>query len=130
MPIVASMGGNAGTQTLTVAVRALATKELTATNALRVIGKEILVGAFNGIIFAALTGFIAWLWFSDPALGFVIGMAMIVNLVMAGLAGAAIPVLLDRLDIDPAIGSSVLLTTLTDVAGFFAFLGLGAWLLL
>lgn len=130
MPIVASMGGNAGTQTLTVAVRALATKELTATNALRVIGKEILVGAFNGVIFAALTGFITWLWFSDPALGFVIGMAMIVNLVMAGLAGAAIPVLLDRLDIDPAIGSSVLLTTFTDVAGFFAFLGLGAWLLL
>lgn len=130
MPIVASMGGNAGTQTLTVAVRALATKELTATNALRVIGKEILVGVFNGLIFAVLTGFIAWLWFGDPALGLVIGLAMIVNLVMAGLGGAAIPVLLDRLDIDPAVGSSVLLTTLTDVAGFFAFLGLGAWLLL
>lgn len=130
MPIVASMGGNAGTQTLTVAVRALATRELTATNALRVIGKEILVGVFNGIIFAVLTGFIAWLWFSDPALGFVIGMAMILNLVMAGLAGSTIPILLERLGVDPAVGSSVLLTTLTDVVGFFVFLGLGAWLLL
>ncbi len=130
MPIVASMGGNAGTQTLTVAVRALATKELTATNALRVIGKEMLVGVFNGIIFAALTGFIAWLWFGNPALGLVIGMAMIANLVVAGLAGSAIPVLLERFNIDPAIGSSVPLTTLTDVIGFFVFLGLGTLLLL
>jgi len=130
MPIVASMGGNAGTQTLTVAVRALATKELTATNALRVIGKEMLVGVFNGIIFATLTGFIAWLWFGDPALGLVIGMAMVANLVVAGLAGSAIPVLLERFDIDPAIGSSVPLTTLTDVIGFFVFLGLGTLVLL
>ncbi len=130
MPIVASMGGNAGTQTLTVAVRALATKELTATNALRVIGKEMLVGIFNGIIFAALTGFIAWLWFGNPALGLVIGMAMVANLLVAGLAGSAIPVLLEKFDIDPAIGSSVPLTTLTDVIGFFVFLGLGTWLLL
>lgn len=130
MPIVASMGGNAGTQTLTVAVRALATKELTATNALRVIGKEVMVGAINGIIFAALTGVLAWLWFNDPPLGFVIGLAMLFNMVVAGLAGATIPVALDRLGIDPAIASSVLLTTVTDVAGFFAFLGLGAWLLL
>lgn len=130
MPIVASMGGNAGTQTLTVAVRALATKELTPTNALRVIGKEAMVGAINGVIFAAIIGIIAWLWFDDPPLGFVIGLAMIINMVVAGLAGAAIPVLLERLKIDPAAGSGVLLTTLTDVAGFFAFLGLGAWLLL
>jgi len=130
MPIVASMGGNAGTQTLTVAVRALATKELTATNALRVIGKETLVGVFNGSIFAVLAGLIAGLWFADPALGLVIGMAMVANLVVAGLAGSSIPVILDRLGVDPAIGSSVPLTTTTDVLGFFVFLGLGTWLLL
>ena len=130
MPIVASMGGNAGTQTLTVAVRALATRELTATNAWRVIGKELMVGAFNGILFAVLTGFVAWVWFSSPAIGIVIALAMIVNMVVAGFAGSTIPIALERMKIDPAVASSVVLTTITDVAGFFVFLGLAAWLLL
>ncbi len=130
MPIVASMGGNAGTQTLTVAVRALAMKELTATNAMRVVGKEFIVGGFNGILFALLTGAVAWIWFGSQALGLVIGLAMIVNMVVAGLAGTAIPLALDRAGIDPAIASSVFLTTITDVVGFFVFLGLAALILL
>ena len=125
MPIVASMGGNAGTQTLTVAVRALATRELTETNALRVIGKEVLVGSFNGVLFAVITGGVAWVWFGNPAIGGVIAMAMVVNLIVAGLAGTAIPIVLERFGADPAIGSSVVLTTITDVAGFFVFLGSG-----
>ena len=130
MPIVASMGGNAGTQTMTVAVRALAMKELTPTNAMRVIGKEVLVGIINGVLFAILTGLVAWLWFNSPALGAVIAMAMIVNMVVAGLAGTTIPLMLERNGVDPAVASSVILTTITDVVGFAAFLGLAAWLLL
>jgi magnesium transporter len=130
MPIVASMGGNAGTQTLTVAVRALATRELTATNAVRILGKEFLVGAFNGILFAAITGVVAWYWFDSLAIGAVIGTAMIVNMIIAGLAGVIIPVGLDRFGVDPAVASSVFLTTITDVVGFFAFLGLAAWFLM
>ncbi|MCH7865555.1 MAG: magnesium transporter [Proteobacteria bacterium] len=129
MPIVASMGGNAGTQTLTVAVRALAMKELTQANAARVIGKELLVGCFNGILFAGLTGVVVWVWFGSMALGVVIGLAMMVNMVVAGLAGTTIPLMLDRVGIDPAVASSVFLTTITDVVGFFVFLGL-AWLIL
>ncbi|MCP5367337.1 MAG: magnesium transporter [Hyphomicrobiales bacterium] len=130
MPIVASMGGNAGTQTLTVAVRALATKELTSTNAMRVIGKEILVGTANGALFAVIAGVVAWLWFQSAGIGVVIALAMVVNLVVAGLAGSAIPVVLDKLKIDPAVASGVFLTTVTDVVGFFAFLGLAAWMLI
>ncbi|HJO75216.1 MAG TPA: magnesium transporter [Rhodospirillales bacterium] len=126
MPIVASMGGNAGTQTLTVAVRALAMKELTPTNAIRVIGKEALVGVFNGVLFAGLIGVVAWLWFGSLGLGVVIGLAMIVNMFVAGLAGTTIPLALDRMGIDPAVASSVFLTTITDVVGFFVFLGLAA----
>ncbi|MDA0663314.1 MAG: magnesium transporter, partial [Proteobacteria bacterium] len=118
MPIVASMGGNAGTQTLTVAVRALAVRELTASNAMRVLGKEMLVGVINGFAFAILMGGIAWFWFSDLALGLVIGAAMIINLIVASLAGLLIPLGLDRAGIDPAIGSSVIVTTVTDVIGF------------
>ncbi len=129
MPIVASMGGNAGTQSLTVAVRALAMKELTATNAVRVIGKEALVGVFNGVLFAVLIGIVVWLWFGSVGLGVVIGLAMIVNMFVAGLAGTTIPLALDRMGIDPAVASSVFLTTLTDVVGFFVFLGLAALLL-
>jgi len=129
MPIVASMGGNAGTQTMTVAVRALATKELTMSNAFRVVGKEFLVGGFNGLLFAGLTGAVTWFWFGDMTLGLVIGLAMIVNLVVAGLAGATIPLVLERAGQDPAIASSVILTTITDVVGFAAFLGLAAWIL-
>jgi magnesium transporter len=130
MPIVASMGGNAGTQTLTVVVRALATKELTSTNAMRQVGKEFLVGGINGVLFAVLMGGVAWLWFSSPKLGLVIGLAMITNLLVAGIAGAAIPIFLERRGIDPALASSVFLTTVTDVVGFLAFLGLGAAILL
>jgi magnesium transporter len=126
MPIVASMGGNAGTQTLTVAVRALAMKDLTPTNAARVIRKEALVGMFNGVLFAVLIGVVAWVWFGSPALGVVIGLAMIVNMFVAGLAGTTIPLALNRIGVDPAIASSVFLTTITDVVGFFVFLGLAA----
>jgi magnesium transporter len=130
MPIVASMGGNAGTQTLTVAVRALATKELTAANALRVVGKELMVGGVNGILFAVIAAIIAWLWFGSIAIAFILGLAMIINLVVAALAGATIPLMLERAHVDPAIASGVFLTTITDVVGFFAFLGLAAWLLM
>jgi len=129
MPIVASMGGNAGTQTLTVSVRALAMKELTPTNAARVIGKELLVGGINGVLFAGLIGAVVWFWFGSPTLGVVIGLAMIVNLLVAGLAGTTIPLALDRIGVDPAIASSVFLTTLTDVVGFFVFLGLAGLIL-
>jgi len=130
MPIVASMGGNAGTQTLTVTVRALATKELTGSNAYRVITKEVIVGCFNGIAFAILAGLVAWLWFQSTTLGFVIAAAMVINMVIAGFAGTTIPIMLERFGADPAIASSVFLTTVTDVVGFFAFLGLAAMILL
>ena len=126
MPIVASMGGNAGTQTLTVAVRGLATKELSADNALRIIGKEVLVGLLNGIVFAVLVGGVAWAWFHDPTIGVVIGLAMMINLIVAGLAGSLIPLTLERFGVDPAVSSSVFLTTCTDVIGFLAFLGLAS----
>lgn len=130
MPIVASMGGNAGTQTLTVAVRALATRELNQSNALRVFGKEILVGIINGLIFAVIVGLVAALWFGEHGLGIVIALAMLFNLFVAGFFGAAIPLLLQRWKIDPALGASILLTTVTDVVGFFVFLGLAQILLL
>ena len=130
MPIVASMGGNAGTQTLTVAVRALAMKDLTSANAIRFIGKEFLIGTFNGVLFAILTGVLAWLWFGSPEIGGIIAAAMIITLMIAGLSGTLIPLGLERLKIDPAIASTVFLTTVTDVVGFFAFLGLAALLLL
>jgi magnesium transporter len=126
MPIVASMGGNAGTQTMTVAVRALAMKELTPTNSLRLIGKELLVGGINGILFAIIIGFVAWFWFKSPFLGAVIAAAMVVNMIVAAVAGTTIPLMLERTGIDPAIASGVFLTTVTDVVGFAAFLGLAA----
>ena len=130
MPIVASMGGNAGTQTLTVVVRALAMKELTITNAMRQIAKEFLVGGINGVLFAVLMGTVAWLWFSSAELGLVIGLAMTVNMLVAGAAGAAIPIVLERKGIDPALASTVFLTTVTDIVGFLVFLGLGEVFLL
>jgi magnesium transporter len=130
MPIVASMGGNAGTQTMTVAVRAIATRDLGRLNALRVISRETAVGLLNGVVFAVIIGFVAMFWFSNSDLGVVIGTAMIVNMFVAALSGILIPLTLDRLDIDPAIASTVFVTTVTDVVGFFAFLGLAAaWLL-
>ena len=130
MPIVASMGGNAGTQTLTVAVRALATKELSSANARRVLGKEILVGLANGLAFALLTGIVAWIWFQDRGVGIVLALAMVANLLMAAFMGITIPLLLERLKIDPAVASGVFLTAITDVVGFGVFLGLAALFLL
>ncbi len=130
MPIVASMGGNAGTQSLTVAVRAIATKDLTGSNIWRVIRREILVGAANGVVFAVVMGLVGWLWFSSPMLGAVIAAAMIVNLVVAGFAGIGIPVLLEKAGVDPALASGAFVTTVTDVVGFFAFLGLAVLVLL
>ncbi|RWR47615.1 magnesium transporter [Sinirhodobacter ferrireducens] len=130
MPIVASMGGNAGTQTLTVAVRALATKNLTDSNVWRVIRREVLVGLINGGTFAFCLGIVAWIWFGTPALGLVIGAAMIINLFIAALAGIVVPVALERLGADPALASGTFVTTMTDVFGFFSFLGLATAVLL
>ncbi|WP_425037856.1 magnesium transporter [Primorskyibacter sp. S187A] len=130
MPIVASMGGNAGTQSLTVAVRAIATKDLTAANMWRVIRREVLVGLINGLIFAVVMGVVGMIWFGSPALGYVIAAAMVINLVVAGLAGTVIPVVLEKLGIDPALASGAFVTTVTDVVGFFAFLGLAVVVLL
>lgn len=129
MPIVASMGGNAGTQTLTVAVRALATRELTPANAARIVWREALVGGLNGIIFALIMGVVAALWFGRTDIGVVIAVAMVVNLICAGLAGILVPLGLQRAGIDPAVSSTVFVTTVTDVVGFFVFLGLAAWYL-
>ncbi|WP_299843320.1 magnesium transporter [uncultured Roseovarius sp.] len=130
MPIVASMGGNAGTQSLTVAVRAIATKDLTSSNVWRVIRRECMVGLINGLIFAVVMGVVGVLWFGGPELGYVIAAAMVINLVVAGFAGTVIPVILDRVGVDPALASGAFVTTVTDVVGFFAFLGLAAAVLL
>ena len=130
MPIVASMGGNAGTQSLTVAVRALATRDLTGSNVWRVIRREAFVGLINGLIFAIVMGIIGVVWFGQPMLGVVIGVAMVINLVVAGLAGTGVPILLEKVGVDPALASGAFVTTVTDIVGFFAFLGLAAvWLL-
>jgi magnesium transporter len=130
MPIVASMGGNAGTQTMTVAVRALATRDLTAQNAWRVIRREVAVGAINGLAFGLLMSIIAGFWFGVPMLAVVIGAAMLMTLVAAALGGIVIPMALERLKIDPALASGPFVTTVTDVVGFFAFLGLASVVLL
>jgi magnesium transporter len=129
MPIVASMGGNAGTQTLTVAVRSIATRDLGPLNAARVITRETMVGLINGLMFAVIMGLVAYFWFGQGNLGLVIAAAMVVNMLVAGLAGILVPLALDRFEIDPAVASAVFVTTVTDVVGFFAFLGLAAiWL--
>jgi magnesium transporter len=130
MPIVASMGGNAGTQSLTVAVRAIATRDLTGSNLMRVVMREAGVGLINGLIFAVVMGAVGLFWFGSAALGGIIAVAMVINLVIAGLAGILIPVALDKLEIDPALASGAFVTTVTDVVGFFAFLGLAAVVLL
>ena len=130
MPIVASMGGNAGTQALTVAVRAIATRDLTGANVWRVIRREVLVGLINGAIFAIVMGLMSFIWFGSPMIAVVIAVAMVLNLIVAGLAGIGIPVLLERMKIDPALASGTFVTTVTDVVGFFAFLGLAAVVLL
>src|SRR6185312_7674045 len=123
-PIVASQGGNAATQTMTVAVRALATRELGSSNALRVTIREILVGFVNGICFAIITGIAAVVWFKIPGLGIVIGLAIICNLVAGALGGILIPIVLEKLRADPAVASGTFVTTVTDVVGFFSFLGI------
>ncbi|MEP5806163.1 MAG: magnesium transporter [Roseobacter sp.] len=130
MPIVASMGGNAGTQSLTVAVRAIATKDLTGANVWRVIRREVFVGLVNGLLFAVLMGVVGLIWFGSLGLGYVIAAAMVINMVVAGLAGTVIPVLLERVGVDPALASGAFVTTVTDIVGFFAFLGLAVLVLL
>lgn len=130
MPIVASMGGNAGTQTMTVTVRALATRDLTTTNAKRIVLREFSIALLNGIIIAFIIGGLSWAWFNNSALGGVMAVAMVINMIMAGLAGILIPIGLEKINIDPALASSIFVTTITDVIGFFAFLGLAAVVLL
>ena len=130
MPIVASMGGNAGTQSLTVVVRQLALGDISKGDAMRIIKKEAIISLGNGILFAIIMGIIAYLWFGIKLLGVVIALSMVINLLMAGFFGASVPLFLKKLDIDPAIGSTVILTTVTDVVGFFSFLGLATYILL
>ncbi len=130
MPIVASMGGNAGTQTLTVVVRQLALGDISQGDAMRIIKKEVAISLLNGFFFAIIMGIIASIWFDTWMLGVVIALSMVINLFMAGLFGATIPLFLKKMDIDPAIGSTVILTTVTDVVGFFSFLGLATYILL
>lgn len=127
MPIVAGMGGNAGSQTMTVTVRALATKDIDIYNAGRIIRREIGVGLLNGLIFATLIGVAAGTWFADVELGGIIAISMAINLLIAALAGILVPLTLDRFGADPAVASAVFVTTITDVVGFFTFLGLATW---
>jgi len=128
MPIVASMGGNAGTQTMTVTVRALATQELDRYKLGRLVLREILVGIANGWVFALIMGALAGLWFQNWGLGVVMGLALVVNLVAAALGGVLIPLGLNKLKVDPAIASSAFVTTVTDVVGFYSFLWFaGMW---
>jgi magnesium transporter len=129
MPIVASMGGIAGTQTLTLMVRGLALGQVGG-NVPRLLNKEVLVGVANGLLWALVVGVVSWLWFRDSMIGMVIGAALAINLFFAALSGVLIPVVLKRLDIDPALAGGVILTTVTDCVGFLAFLGLGTLLLL
>jgi magnesium transporter len=123
-PIVASQGGNAATQTMTVAVRALATRELSRANAARIILREVLVGALNGAAFGVITGAVASLWFGLAGLGAVIALAMLTNLIAGALGGILIPQLLNRFRIDPAVSSGAFVTTVTDVVGYGSFLGI------
>lgn len=130
MPIVASMGGNAGTQTLTVTVRQMALGDIESDQAKKTIVKEVLISLMNGILYASVMGIIAYVWFQLPMLGVVIALSMVINLLSAGFFGAVIPLVLQKFGVDPAIGSTVLLTTVTDVVGFFSFLGLATLILL
>ena len=126
MPIVASMGGNAGMQTLAVTIRAIATKELSSSNINKIIGKEFFIGVLNGIIFAIITGVVVQLWFKQIDLSIIIAASMVLNMIVAGLFGILIPVALKKMKIDPALASSVFVTTVTDVIGFLSFLGIGS----
>jgi magnesium transporter len=127
MPIVASMGGNAGMQTLAVTVRAIATKELSSENFSKIVSKEFVIGILNGIIFAIIAGFVVQVWFKEINLTIIIAASMILNMIVAGLFGILVPVSLKKFNIDPAIASSVFVTTITDVIGFLSFLGIGAY---
>jgi len=130
MPIVASMGGNAGMQTLAVTIRAIATKELSSSNINKIITKEFFIGVLNGIIFAVITAAIVQLWFKQIDLSIIIAASMVLNMIVAGLFGILIPVTLKRMNIDPALASSVFVTTVTDVIGFLSFLGIGSFVFL
>ena len=130
MPVVASMGGIAGSQTLTLIVRGLAMGQVTKANRQALLKKELQVGGLNGAVWAVVIGIVAAIWFDMPALGFVIGLAILVNIVSAALSGVVIPVMLDKMKLDPALSGSVVLTTVTDIVGFVAFLGLGTLVLL
>ena len=129
MPVVASMGGIAGSQTLTIVIRALALGQIGASNFGALMSRELMVGLINGVVWAAVVGVVAGLWFDSLGLALVAGAALVINLLCAALSGAGIPMLLKRLDIDPALAGGVILTTVTDVVGFVALLGLGAWFL-
>ena len=124
------MGGNAGMQTLAVTIRAIAKKELSASNFNRVVGKEFVIGVLNGIIFAIITAVIVQLWFLEFKLSLLIGISMVLNMIVAGLFGILVPVSLKKLNIDPALASSVFVTTITDVIGFLSFLGIGSFFFL
>tara|TARA_Y100000768_G_C23929883_1_gene659508 strand:+ start:40 stop:1419 length:1380 start_codon:yes stop_codon:yes gene_type:complete len=130
MPIVASMGGNAGMQTLAVTIRAIATKELSSGNFNKIVGKEFLIGILNGIIFAIITAVIVQFWFQELKLSLLIGISMVLNMIVAGLFGILVPVSLKKVNIDPALASSVFVTTITDVIGFLSFLGIGSYFFL
>ena len=127
MPIVASMGGNAGMQTLAITIRTLATNDLTRNNLYQNVIKEFSIGVLNGVIFAIISAFIVQLWFNDVQLSLIISISMILNMIVAGLFGILVPVSLKKMNIDPAIASSVFVTTITDVIGFLSFLGIGAY---
>ena len=127
MPIVAGMGGVAGTQTLTIVIRGLALGQITRHNSGWLLGREVIVGVINGMVWAAVVGAVSTYWFSDIKLGFIIGGAMVINMFVAALAGALLPLVMKRMKIDPALAGSVILTTFTDCMGFFAFLGLATW---
>jgi len=130
MPIVASMGGVAGSQTLTLVIRAMALGQIDTSNAGRLIIKELSVGVLNGLVWATIISLVTILWFDDVSLGFIIGAAIIVNLMTGALAGATVPLLLKKMGADPALGGGVVLTTITDVIGFLSFLGLAALFLI
>jgi magnesium transporter len=129
-PVVMSMGGIAGTQTLTLMIRGMATGQVSARNSMAILRKELAVGILNGIVFSVIVAAIAYLWYGNPGLGFVMAVAIIINLVAGALAGALIPVILKRMSIDPALAGGVVLTTVTDVIGILAFIGLASYLLL
>jgi magnesium transporter len=130
MPIVASMGGIAGSQTLTLTIRGLALGQISSANTRWLAIKEVVIAGINGVVWATVVGLIAWLWFDDPKIAGVLAAAMIINQFAAAVAGLSVPLVLERMGIDPALSGSVILTTVTDVVGFMSFLGLATWLLL